>query len=244
MPNFLNLPSSVCVNSDKSKGLAIVKKRTVKVDLLKKQLRQVKRSLYPRFDLVQLLYAYLLRPKNKFIASTVTFINNGKFVTDGAFHFGILCNKLGSVKSDRGLLKIADTGRLTCGKNVKVSAGCQLHINGSVTIGDNTYIMPHTLIAVNSSLTIGNNCAISWNCQIMDNDGHDFSIDGVASESTLPIAIGNKVWVGNNVIIKKGVTIYDGAVVASGSVVTKDVPAGVVVAGMPAKVIRRNIVWK
>ncbi|HEX8332824.1 MAG TPA: acyltransferase [Segetibacter sp.] len=179
-----------------------------------------------------------------FITSKVKFINKGIFKTDGPFYFGVICNKLGSITSDRGLLKISKTGRLLVGKNVKISSGCKIHVNGEVSIGDNTYIMPHALLAINDSLKIGNQCAISWNCQIMDNDGHDFSINGETKASVASIVICDNVWIGNNCIIKKGVTIGKGAVVASGSVVTKDVPERTVVAGIPAKVIKQNIEWK
>ena len=53
-----------------------------------------------------------------------------------------------------------------------------------------------------------------------------------------PVKIGNKVWIGAHATILPGVTIGDGAVVAAGAVVTKDVPSNVVVAGVPAKVIK------
>ena len=52
------------------------------------------------------------------------------------------------------------------------------------------------------------------------------------------VNIGNLVWIGAGAIILPGVTIGDGAMVAAGSVVTKDVPARMVVAGNPARVIR------
>jgi acetyltransferase-like isoleucine patch superfamily enzyme len=179
-----------------------------------------------------------------FITSKTKYINKGIFKTDGPFYFGVICNKLGSITSDRGLLKISKGGELNVGKNVRISSGCKIHVNGNISIGDNTYIMPHTLIAVNDSLKIGSNCAISWNCQIMDNDGHDFTIGGDNKPSVAAIVISDNVWIGNNCIIKKGVTIGKGAVVASGSVVDKDVRERTVVAGMPAKVIRENIDWK
>jgi maltose O-acetyltransferase len=53
-----------------------------------------------------------------------------------------------------------------------------------------------------------------------------------------PVKIGNNVWVGAGAIILPGVTIGDNVTVGAGAVVTKDVPANVVVAGNPARVIR------
>ncbi len=54
-----------------------------------------------------------------------------------------------------------------------------------------------------------------------------------------PVTIGNDVWIGGKAVICPGVTIGDRSVIGAGSVVTKDVPAGMVVAGNPAKVIRK-----
>ena len=75
----------------------------------------------------------------------------------------------------------------------------------------------------------------------MDRDYHKFDSD---IEQIKPVKIGSRVWIGCNSLIMKGVTIGDGAVVAAGSVVTKDVPAGAVCGGNPAKIIRENITWK
>lgn len=57
-------------------------------------------------------------------------------------------------------------------------------------------------------------------------------------ELALPVTIGNNVWIGGKAIICPGVTIGDNSVIGAGSVVVKDVPANVVVAGNPAKIIR------
>lgn len=54
-----------------------------------------------------------------------------------------------------------------------------------------------------------------------------------------PVTIGNDVWIGGKAVICPGVTVGDRSVIGAGSVVTKDVPSDVVVAGNPAKVIRR-----
>jgi len=57
-------------------------------------------------------------------------------------------------------------------------------------------------------------------------------------ESAAPIAIGHNVWLGGGVIVCPGVTIGDDTVVGAGSVVTRDLPAGVLAVGAPARVLR------
>ena len=53
-----------------------------------------------------------------------------------------------------------------------------------------------------------------------------------------PITIGDNVWLGGGAIVVGGVTIGDDTVVGAGSVVTRDLPAGVVAVGSPARVLR------
>ena len=65
-------------------------------------------------------------------------------------------------------------------------------------------------------------------------------IENVYAEGRYPVCIGNDVWIGYGAHIMEGVTIGDGAIVAAGAVVTKDVEPFSVVAGVPAKVIRRR----
>lgn len=57
-------------------------------------------------------------------------------------------------------------------------------------------------------------------------------------QTSAPITVGNNVWIGANVVVCGGVAIGDGAVIGAGSVVTRDVPAGVLAAGSPCRVIR------
>jgi maltose O-acetyltransferase len=57
-------------------------------------------------------------------------------------------------------------------------------------------------------------------------------------ESARPITIGRNVWLGGTVVVCPGVTIGDDAVVGAGSVVTRDLPAGVLAVGNPARVVR------
>ena len=56
--------------------------------------------------------------------------------------------------------------------------------------------------------------------------------------TSAPITLGDNVWLGANVTVAGGVTIGEGSIIGAGSVVTKDIPAGVIAAGCPCKVIR------
>ena len=58
-----------------------------------------------------------------------------------------------------------------------------------------------------------------------------------------PIIIKDNVWIGMSAIILKGVTVGEGAIVAAGSVVTKDVPPHTIVAGVPARVIKKDVYY-
>jgi acetyltransferase-like isoleucine patch superfamily enzyme len=215
----------------------------MKISLLKKQYRKWNKSYNKWYNLRQLVFAYVFRPSCQFIASTIQYSNKGKILIDGPFYFGILSNNLNSTSSDRGVLRISDKGILSIGKNVRISSGCKIYVYGRLSIGDNTYINPNTIIYCNESIVIGHDCAISWNCQIMDFDFHKIEIDGNEKPIGQPVEIGNKVWIGARCIINKGVTIDDNVVVAAGSVVTKNVPSGVIVGGVPAKIIQENINW-
>ena len=80
----------------------------------------------------------------------------------------------------------------------------------------------------------------TWNCQILDSNFHQLEDSSFSS----PIIVSDKVWRGCNVTILKGVTIRDGAVIGANSVVTSNVSAYSVVAGRPARVIIKDVLWK
>lgn len=112
-----------------------------------------------------------------------------------------------------------------------------------IEIGENTRIHGSCLHAV-ESIRIGRNCLIAANCQIFDCSGHDLSFDKIENRintvgTSKPVVIEDNVWIGANCIILPGVTIGMGSVVAAGSVVTKNVPPMVLIAGSPARVIKR-----
>ncbi|MBK9048512.1 MAG: acyltransferase [Bacteroidetes bacterium] len=106
-----------------------------------------------------------------------------------------------------------------------------------VIIGENTFING-ARIAAKKKISIGNNVHIAPEVIIMDSDFHD-ATDLDASGKSAEVIIGNHVWISTRAMILKGVTIGDGAVVAAGAIVTKDVPPYTLVAGIPARHIKK-----
>lgn len=104
------------------------------------------------------------------------------------------------------------------GKNVFINSGCHFQDQGGVTIGDGSLIGHNVVLA-----TIN----------------HDFDPACRGDNHPAPIHIGKNVWIGSNATILPGVTIGDGAIIAAGAVVTKNVPASIVVGGVPAKIIKK-----
>jgi len=79
---------------------------------------------------------------------------------------------------------------------------------------------------------------------IQDCDIHKVIENGKEKINSKPIIIEDKVWIGKNTLILKGVKLGSGSIIAAGSVVTKDVESKSMVAGNPARVVKRNITWE
>lgn len=112
-------------------------------------------------------------------------------------------------------------------------------------IGSNVDIGWQTSIAVGSVVRLGDNVRIAGQCLIAGYPGHPLDPQARAQgEPELDTQVGDvileeDVWLATGVSVLAGVTIGQGAVIAAGSVVTKNIPAGVIAAGVPAKVIRK-----
>jgi tetrahydrodipicolinate N-acetyltransferase len=146
---------------------------------------------------------------------------------------------------DHSIIRVRPGARFVVDGVVSLQRGVRIVVDaGELSIGNGTNVNGLTKILVADSVRIGAECTFSWDVQILDNDFHTMTVGGEQRPSHGPIVIGDRVWVGTRAVILKGVTIGDGAVVGAGAVVTRDVPAGTVVAGMPAKVVGKVESWK
>lgn len=109
---------------------------------------------------------------------------------------------------------------------------------GSIDIGDYVLISPGTRISAADKIVIGNNVMIANGVYITDSDWHGIYDRVNRPDTCTPVHIGDNVWLADRSTVLKGVTIGDNSIVAAGAVVCKDVPANVVVAGNPAKVVK------
>lgn len=119
-------------------------------------------------------------------------------------------------------------------------------IRDQVAIGDNCVIMMGAVINIGADIgeatmidmnvVVGGRVIVGKHCHI----GAGSVLAGVIEPpSATPVIIGDNVMMGANAVVLEGVRIGDGAVVAAGSIVISDVEPGMVVAGVPAKVIKK-----
>lgn len=128
---------------------------------------------------------------------------------------------------------------------------CRVRVNGveytpSITIGDNCSFGEYNHITAINNITIGNGLLTGRFVIITDNNHGELSLEEAEYppayrrlKSKGDISIGNNVWIGDKATILSGVRIGNNVTVAANSVVTKSVPDNCIVAGIPAKVIKK-----
>ena len=118
--------------------------------------------------------------------------------------------------------------------------------NHMVVIGKRTEIGGMTVVCCgeNSKVLIGDDCLLASNIDMKSCDGHAIYKNNEVINNSKDIIISNNVWISQDVKILKGVVIGSNSVVGINSLVTANTfDSNVIIGGIPAKVINRNITW-
>jgi len=109
-----------------------------------------------------------------------------------------------------------------------------------ITLGSGVFVNFAAVFLDPTTITIGDQTQIGPNVQLLTADHpRDPSQRTAGPELARPITIGARVWLGGGVIVCPGVTIGDDTTIGAGSVVVRDIPAGVIAAGNPCRVVKR-----
>lgn len=109
-----------------------------------------------------------------------------------------------------------------------------------IRVGKRFFANFNWIVLDEAYVTIGDDCFIGPNVSIYTACHSTNPIErNTRQEWALPVNIGNNCWIGGSATILPGVTIGDNVTIGAGSVVVKDVPSNVVVAGNPAKIIKK-----
>lgn len=141
---------------------------------------------------------------------------------------------------------LTNTGRVRIGKGVSIRKGARIEVvrdGGAIEIGDGTSIQFDFHCGAANQVVIGKDVLIAGRVYISD---HDHVFDHCELPPRLcrdlvssPVIIEDGVWLGEGCVVLKGVRIGRRSVVGANAVVTKSVPDGCVVCGVPAKIVRR-----
>jgi maltose O-acetyltransferase len=125
------------------------------------------------------------------------------------------------------------------GDGVVVRPPLWIDYGSNIAIGAGTFVNYDCVMLDVAPIRIGAACQLATRVQLLTaTHPIDPEPRRAGWESAAPIAIGDNVWLGGGAIVCPGVTIGDDTVVGAGAVVTRDLPAGVVATGVPARVVR------
>jgi acetyltransferase-like isoleucine patch superfamily enzyme len=129
------------------------------------------------------------------------------------------------------------------GRGVVYYPGVWIFTGRKLFLGDGVDLAKGVLITTDGGVTIGDRTLVGYSTHILSSNHRIPMFPGKifdAGHEKKQVTIGQDVWIGANCIILPGVEIGSGSVVAAGSVVTKSFPSGVIVAGVPARIIKER----
>ena len=184
---------------------------------------------------------------NNSIKTQNSFLRKCKFHIDGndnSIKIGEKCVLYNCSFNIRGNENEVVIDNMVCAYNT------EFHIeddNNKISIGKGTLFCGkvHLACIEGTSIFIGNDCLFSSDIVFRTGDSHSIlNLSGERINKSKDINISEHVWIGNRVHINKGVEIRKDSIVATGAIVTSPVEEyNVIIGGVPAKIIKRNISW-
>lgn len=127
----------------------------------------------------------------------------------------------------------------SAGRNPFIEPSFRCDYGTHIHIGDNFYANFDLIVLDVCEVRIGHNCLIGPRVSILTaTHPLDAPTRISGAEFGRPVTIGDNVWIGAHAVINPGVSIGHNVIIGSGAVVTRDVPDGVIVGGVPARVLR------
>lgn len=139
------------------------------------------------------------------------------------------------------------TGKCYVHGKANIQSECELNISGFLSIGENFDCNQGTIINAKAESSIGDNVLVGQRCYFSDDDGHKIYCVGENRRTNEKVGyhIDDHVWITRECKIMKGCKVPKDCVVAAGAVVTKQFEDGqCILAGVPAKVVKRDIMWE
>lgn len=137
------------------------------------------------------------------------------------------------------------------GNNLTIGRSCRFDLDGdgiTLRFGDNCKLNDRVHIVAHQLVDIGSDVLMASNIFISDSSHGSYTGTSPDAPDIAPdkrpiisnsVKIGDRVWIGENVSVLPGVTVGKGSILGSNSVISHDVPDNCIVAGVPAKVIKR-----
>ncbi len=186
--------------------------------------------------------ALLVAPIRFFLRSTAGVRESGRRIHAHAALAAQLNQPLPASTVVLGRAQVYGTGNIRFGKDALLYPDLHLETQeeASILLGDGVVLSRGVHLVAMAGMVIGRGSMIGEYASLRD--ANHIRVAGTpirdAGHSARPIVLGEEVWIGRGVTVLGGVTIGDHATVGANAVVTRDVPAGAIVAGVPATAIR------
>ena len=181
--------------------------------------------------------------------------DNNAFISAGEYSMLTIGDNCKCSYNMQTAIIISDRSTVCLGKSLRIGGRFEIMSDANLEVGDNFHLNSslNSLISVkeHTEMVIGNDCLFSHDLIFYTNDAHSiFDVEtGQNINSTKEInsqrkiIIGNHVWIGARSIILYNTKIGDGSIIGAGSIVKSKIPNNCIAVGMPARVVRRNVVW-